>query len=603
MGGQVIPIRKDGGGDGGGSPPKTPPRTSGGGSAGGSGGPTSPIDPITAQRIADVLKGGSFATSTPDVVQRFLAECISVASGLGLTWNQTRGASSLDTSLSIRSTVLNAFARATQVGIEAAANGFLLPDDPSPRFKQINSSRRIFDPIGITQEEERGLLVASIDLVRVAAARDSGQVSFQKHLPASQLSSFEISLDGISIQTGDPLVDILGYQPDADFIKRKQALDALARLDFSKRKPYMLFTADVITGGRRQSGTIVCWIKMRDASGYTISKRDVFNGIDFQSSSVTSQAIQDITRALTSDRDFMQVLSFYDWVDPSDVVAIVDASSQPGTLYSYTVSGIQNRSPANSSLFDVPMSSLYLSPAQAESVRALVATEAKEFASSSVVFDLDSVSPYPSIAQVVYGDPGYGWILAGCNVFGSKRRGDPVDETRSLSYIGSKASVVLAASAAGRMFVPNDIDLIHRGIDVGVSSYGISQTILSILDGTGVTLFAARKDDPLGFQPTQQSLESVSRGLARILSVIDPQTATLDPHALAVSLSTPMNSAQQSRYASTSVPSSSSLRAPNEATLDAALGTGFLDLTTYSGISRLMQIVRTIYDFYPGALV
>jgi hypothetical protein len=278
----------------------------------------------------------------------------------------------------------------------------------------------------------------------------------------------------------------------------------------------------------------------------------------------------------------------------------VDQSSQPGTLYSYAISGIQNRAPAGTSFFDTSLSALYLSPAQAQQVRTLIATDVALLSSGS---DPDTVSPYPAISQVVYGDPGYGWILAGCNVLGSKRRGDSADETRSLSYIGSKASVVLSEAAAGRMFVPNDINLVHTAIDAGVSSYGISQTILSVLDGTGVTLFASKKDDPLGFQPTQQSLESVSRGLARILGVIDPETATLDPHALAATLSTPLNSAQQPKYSPLSVPASSSVRVPDEAALDRAFGTGLLDLTTYSGISRLMQIIRTVYDFYPGALV
>jgi hypothetical protein len=494
---------------------------------------------------------------------------------------------------------MNAFSRASQVAIEAASHGFLLPDDPLPRLNQINDNRRLFDPLGITPAEDSELLVAATDLIRVAIARDTGKLSFQDHLPAAQLASFEVSLDGISKQTGDPLIDILGYQPDADFIKRKQALDSLAKLDFSKRKPYLLFTADVITGGRRQSGTMVCWTKMRDASGYSVSKRDVFSGIDFQASSVTAAAIQDTTRQLLLTPGFNQVLSFYDWITPDDVVAFVDVSSRPGTLYSYSISGLQSRAPMNSSFFDVPMSALYVSPAQADSIRALIMSDVQGLSGS----DVDSVSPYPAISQVVYGDPGYGWMLAGCNVLGSKRRGDPDDETRSLSYIGSKASAVLAEAAAGRMFVPNDIGLIHKAIDSGVSSYGISQTILSILDGTGVTLFASKKDDPLGFQPTQQSLESVSRGLAKILSAIDPQSAVLDPGVLATTLSTTSAASQQARYSATPVPGSSTSSVPSEAALDLAFGPGVLDLTTYSGISRLMQIIRTVYDFYPGALV
>jgi len=562
--------------------------------------PAQPVLPLTAQRIADALKGGNMDTATEATVQALLAICRSVGTGLGIPWTVSNGSTVVETIAAIRSAIVNAFARAAQVGAIAASRGFLLPDNPKPRFDQINADRRLFDAIPVGDGEARSLLQSTIELITVARRFDEGTVTFEDHLPAAQLASFEVSVDGISRQSGDPLVDILGYQPDADFVKRKQALDSLARLDFSRRKPYLLFTADVVTDGKRQSGTIVCWIKMRDASGYTLAKRDVFTGINFIPSTFTAQDAQASTAALLTDPHFNQVMSFYDWVRRDDVVAVIDSSNQPGTLYSYSLSGVQRKAPANSSLFDVPLNSLYLSPAQADSVRSFVASDAAALGSGS---SLDSVSPYPALSRVIYGDPGYGWILAGCNMLGSRRRGDGPDETRSFSYIGSRASSMFAEASAGRMFVPSDINQVHVAIDAAVASYGIAQTILSVLDGTGVTLFAAQKDDPLGFQPTQQSLESVSAGLARILSAIDPESALLDPTLLATSLTTRVNASTQSRYSPTSIPASGSTAPVDAVTLRDAIGTAVLDLTTYGGISGLMQIVRTVYDFFPGALV
>ena len=577
---------------------RTPPKTKGGGSSNDA---TIPApQPIDAQLIADVLKGGNLSTADAETIQRFYSACLGVATGLGLAWPSLSGIDRLTAISTIRAEVLNAFSRASQVAVEAASDGFLLPDDPLPRFSSLNAVRQLFDPIAVSAEESSALLSSSIDLVRVAAARDAGTVSFEHHLPALQLASFEVSLDGISKRSGDPLIDILGYQPDADFIKRKQALDSLARLDFSKRKPYLLFTADLITGGKRQSGTIVCWMKMRDASGYRISKRDVITAVEFAPATISANDVQVSTNRLLATPTFNQLLSFYDWLTVDDVAAFVDPSGQPGTLYSYCIAGVQETLPANSSFFDVPMSSLYLGTSQMDSVRSIIASDVS---SSGLSGSIDSVSPYPALAQVVYGDSGYGWILAGCNMLGSRRRGDTDDETRSYSYIGSHATSILTSVSSGRMFVPNDASSIHSAIDSGISSFGIAQTILGILDGTGVTLFAARKDDPLGFQPTQQSLEGVSRGLSRILSVIDPESAILDPHALAVSLSTSTTSAQQVRYSSTPINGTGQSSIPDGVTLDAALGSDVMDLTTYSGISRLMQAIRTIYDFYPGALV
>lgn len=577
--------------------PPFPPRPPSGGSP-----PPAqpPIRTFTLQDVCDVLKGGDLATATAVDIQRLMGSCVSVAGRLGVGWSVPPGTPALETVYSIRSAVVNAFERAAEVFVEARSHGILLPDDPLPRIREINAARSLFETPTVPPEESRELLNASIDLIAVAMARDSGGISFTENKPSVQVASFEVSIDGIVRPSGDPLVDLLGYQPDANFIKRKRALDSLTRLDFSKRKPYLLFTADIITDGRRQSGTIVCWSKMRDASGYTIHKRDVFGGLEFQSSSVTAELAEQITQRLRTSPDFIQILSFYDWLTPADVVAIVDLSSQAGALYSYSIVGIQTRAPINGSFFDTPMSSLYLSQAQADEIRALIATEAARISSDGT---LDSVSPYPAISQVVYGDPGYGWIIAGCNVFGARRRGDSAEEIRSYTYLGSRASSVLTAGAAGRLFLPNDLSAVHAAIEHGIASYGISQTILSILDGTGTTLFTAYKDDPLGFEPTQQSLESVSRGLARILAVIDPEGAVLDPRVLAATLATPLSPAQQTRYSAAPVPTASRTGAPDEETLTRAFGSQIMDLTTYSGISRMMQVIRTIYDFYPGALV
>lgn len=619
-------LQKDGGGElgsgkgaagssGGEDPRKPPPKDPGGSKTPGTGttAPTTAlpsVQPLTAQRIADLIKGGLTDTAPVKTVQEFLTTCVSVSSHLEIPWTLAPGSTNAQAAQSIRASVMTALKRASAVAGIAASRGFLLPDDTMPRFLQLNATRQLFGALGISAQEERDLVDFTLELVKISIQYDSGKVTFLDHLPAAQLATFEVSVDGIARQSGDPLVDILGYQPDADFIKRKQALESLARLDFSKRKPYLLFTADVVTRGKRDSGTAICWTRMRDASGYIISKRDVFSGVEFQPAVVSNDDIHAVTDVLMAQPEFRQVLSFYDWVHPGDAVAFLDSSSQPGTLYSYNVSGVQHRAPSTQFIFDVPMSSLYLSPAQAETVRSLISADAAALSSSLI----DSVSPYPALARVVYGDPGYGWILAGCNVLASQRRGDPTDDVRGLSYIGSKASFLLSQASAGRLFVPTDVGRIHSAIDAGVASFGVSQVVLSVLDGTGVTLFSTQKDDPLGFQPTHQSLQGTTGGLAKILAAVDPESATLDPHVLAATLATHVNSGGQTRYSPSPVlsvdprtraplPINRTTRPVTAESLESAFGQGIMDLTSYEGISRLMQLIRTIYDFYPGALV
>lgn len=552
---------------------------------------------MDCRQLADVIKGGITDASPQNTIATMFNICVAVATDLKVQWFIDSGVSNAQAANIIRGSILIHIERGIEVAAIGAARGYLLPSSPIPRFVEINRTRQLFaELVGVTQVERDRLVETVRDLVAVGHGYDAGTITFDRSSAAAQLSSFEISVDGMSKQSGDPLVDILGYQPDGDFVKRRRALDSLSKLDFSKRKPYLLFTADVITGGRRENGTIVCWGKMRDAAGYNITKRDVFRIIDYPPINLSNEFLQQSTAELLGDPDFMQVLSFYDWVRPDDIVAFVDDANQSDTLYSYVIAGVQRRRPASTSIFDVAMNSLYLSPAQVEAVRTAITSELTDPKGG-----IDSVSPYPALAKVVYGDPGYGWILAGCNVLASRRRGDSIDQVRSFSYIGSHATDMLAAASSGRLSVPADVDQIHRSVDDSIASYGVSQMILGVLDGVGLTMFATGKDDPLGIQLTQESLENATGGLAKILGAIDPRSATLDPKTLSAALVNAGTATVGMSYSTRQLPSTL-VSATSPFSLDKALGEGVLDLTTYEGLARLMQIIRTVYDFYPGAL-
>ncbi len=547
-------------------------------------------------QLADVIKGGIAPSTAAATVQRFFNDCLAVGTELGCEWLMDGGLTTAGAAMVIRSSVIARIDRIEEVSAIAASRGYLLPKNPGKTIMQINAGRQLGASVPVTATEAAALIEAMKDLSKIVTMYDAGTLKFDHIQPAHQLAWFEVSVDGMSTQSGDPLTDILGYQPDADFIKRKRALDALGRLDFSKRKPYLLFTADVVTDGRRQDGTVVCWMRMRDASGYEITKRDVFAVVNFPIATLTNESLQTSTETLLADENFRQVLSFYDWVDPSDVFAFVDTSTHDDTLYSFQISGFQKRAPSSPFLFDVPVNALYLSAAQAERIRASILIDLTRFGHGD---DIDAVSPYPAIAAEVYGDAGYAWILAGCNVLASQRRGDSPDLTRSLSYVGSKASVILDQAATGRLFVPIDVNLIHDAVESAISSYGISQTILTALDGVGLTMFMSGKNDPLGFQPTQESLEDDTGGLAKILRAIDPSTATIDPQVLLSSLSSPMNVDPKSRYQPKVTIESDGRVLPS---LPSVVGNELIDLTTYEGIARLMHLIRTVYDFYPGSI-
>lgn len=545
---------------------------------------------MNAAQVADVMKAGVSDATDYSELQTFYNLCTSVALDLGLTWlDPTMGLNALTEV--VRSAITSRLDRIAYVASYAAAAGILLPDNPIPQLAVINRTRRLYGPFPAGFDMNAATTAIS-ELNKITADYDAGTISFARTASAAQIASFDVSVDGISQQSGDALTDILGYQPDADFVKRKQALDSLSKLDFSKRKPYILFTADVIRDGKRQDGTLICWQRMHDAVSYTISKRDVFAMTDIPHIVKTNADLDAATGDLLGDANFQQIMSFYDWIKPGDFYAFVDADVHPDTLYSYVVTGVQVKAPSSPFIFDVAMSSLYLTAAQIAAVKQTIAENVG-------AGHIDSVSPYPAIAKIIYGDESYGWILAGCNIVASQRRGDTFDVTRALSYIGSKASFVLSEAASGRFMVPNDVNLIHSAIDSAITSYGVSQTILSTLVGTGMTLFMSGKDDPLGFQPTTESLTDVTGGLAKVLSAIDPQTATLDPHVLSTSLvshASPIVHYQPIGISTVIGPQLTAVGA------EEIFSGPVLDLTVYSGISGLMQLLRSVYDFYPGAL-
>jgi hypothetical protein len=217
------------------------------------------------------------------------------------------------------------------------------------------------------------------------------------------------------------------------------------------------------------------------------------------------------------------------------------------------------------------------------------------------------VSPYPAISQQVYGDPGFGWVLAGINLLASQQRGDNTLAIRNLAYVGSNVDNLNNIISAGKFFIPNDMSAVQAAVASSLSSYGVAQTLLNIFDGVGLTLFIGGKDDPTGFSSTTNISTATGAVITKIISAVDPQTATLDPHLLVASLNTKVQTTGQQYKASSSDFVTSPQVFGNEIntvapSLDTIVGSEIIDLTTYVGITSLMEIIRTVYDFYPGVL-
>lgn len=539
---------------------------------------------MSLQDIADCMKGGIQPDADPNTIYDFKQACFRAATDMKIDLFIDGGVSTYQVGMIVRGAVLERIAHIAEMSRVALARGFLLPDNPFVELDRLNRYRRLFDVLKLLSGKVLAMEKAALQLSQVTALYDAGEITFDRK-PAYQLSSYEVSVDGLAPQSGDALTDILGYQPDGDFIKRKRALDSLSKLDFTKRQPYWMFTADF------DGAALLCWSRMHDASGYKISRRDVFAMVDLPPVYLDNQNLVDSTKELMADDRFYQLLTFYDWLDHSDVFVYLDRSVTADTLYSFNVTGVQRKAPGTPFIFDVQTSALFFSPALAQQVQSFVDQEAEQFGRSA-----STISPYPALAQAIFGDPSYGWILAGLNTVAAVRRGDDADTVRALTFLGSTVDGLIAAGKSGKLVIPQDTGAVSKGVDNSISSFGISQTIISLLDGLGVTEFIAGKDDPTG-TPTQDLVERSTSGLSRILAVIDPITATLDTNLLITSLSNQSQKLdakgsfmQEIRAYSFGIP------------IDQAINKETLDLTTHDGISKLMQILRTLYDFYPGTV-
>lgn len=514
----------------------------------------------------DTMIGAVDANTAPDVIERFAYHATSARIELNIAPNERfhsdeKWRVAMDDKVHVIDAI-DDVARVRQIGL---SSGFVLPDDPFVRMATLNVNRSLFAPLSMPEADAAALISVAKDLVAIAAGYDSGEITFDRSGFGAKISSFDVSIAGVTKQSGDPLADILGYQPDGDFIKRKRALDALARLDFTKRKPYIVFTADNPTS---TVGAILCWQRMRDAAGYRITRADSFDPtMAPRSTMYTNEQAAKSTETLRSNAVFASAISFYDWLKDGDYFAFEDKDFQRDRVYSYVVEAYQLKASSVLKPFDVPTRSLYLSPVQLKAL------------------DETGRQPYAMLSAIVYGDERYDWIVAGCNVTNSIRLNDGA--ARRLGFIGATAADIVARAQSGALVVPNDAAAFEKTINDLVMSYGVSQTIISVLDGIGATSFVTGKDDPFGFQPSVQSVQSVTGGLAKILSAIDPSTAIVDPRALSAGLSA---------GSGMSIGTNSAEQRAEIAELDQRL----MDLTTFDGISRFMRFIRQLYDVLPS---
>jgi hypothetical protein len=423
----------------------------------------------------------------------------------------------------------------------------------------------------------------------------------------AQLSSVRISVDGYG-GSGNPAADITAFDAGSPYIAQQKALAALSVFDFTKRTPIVVFTANYAPDqGTSSKGCIIGWRTIPEASGYTLTRTDVF-GTKQAQISVNNAALA-AQASLLDDYVSTWIINFYDDLTAEDLCLYLDSSISTDSYYFYTVQAYRSQMPDTASIFNVPTAPINLSAAQVTSIKS-------QLISADPSGQADSVNPWPVISQVVFGDSQYDWVLAGVNVRASVNRNDSLTTTVGYAYLTAQLSFLLSQMANGALVMPTGGSpaAIVAAVTSGLSNYGVSQLVYDVMKETAIfyTLdgLAPSSNQLLGnvgaVDPTTSGI------LATVTAAIDPETLILNLTTLAANIPGAFAGSTFVGVGSNVVPPSGPTQVDSPSPADVgtvgnpiqflqsanlAAGTDYADLTTFEGFGLFFRVIRIFYDF------
>lgn len=545
-----------------------------------------------------------------DVTKDYVDACVRAAQFLGVPVASAAKASDIRSSRSsfqnvsaaARNNVFDIIDKVNSFVSRAKNVGFSSPDNPFSVVSTFVSAGTAMTP------DLADSLVSDIKTyLDLLQQETDGKIDLSKNVfKAAQLASVSFGLQGFGSLAATSL-DLMKFVPDSDLVKQQKAQDVLAALDFRKRVPRVLFTADYRPDSQDR-GSLVGWRRIADASGYVLKRHSVFENTDVQ----FTLSNTDLASSYDNVRDYVKtwVLSFYDNVDENAVWAYVDTTCSPDQYYIYRVQAFQIQNEEKGAIFGVDSIPSNLSFAQRRAIEDQIANV--------------GVSPYPFISQQIFGDTSYDWIIAGVNVRKSVNRSDDQSLTRNYSYLGSDTDFLFSQMDQGLFFVPRDVNDVARRINDGVSKFGITQVMTELMQDTGILTFF-EGIDPRGPSEPFVSLDPslTSNFVAGVVSAIDPETATLDLEAFSANFpkilkGTGVTQTRLNMLASASPSIVSRVEAvPREIVVptgsDDVQGVQFfdtsisdrkvIDLTTFDGLSTFLKTIRMFSDEHQPAPV
>jgi hypothetical protein len=508
-------------------------------------------------------------------------------------------------------------------------SGFFPPDNPFSQIGILNASRLGFaDKIKAGPKLTADIIFNIKTYVNLLDAQKQGAIDFNSDVfVAAQLEHVTLSYSGLG-GSGNDAADLIRFLPSADDIKKKKAEDALAILNFSRRLPHVVFTAEYVPNGEKgHHGIIVGWKNMADASGYTLKRHAVIANEDVEFDVPNTLAK---SNKVYADYIDAYITTFYENIDSTSLCMYVDDTTVEHEYYIYTVQAYQYKKSSTSSVIPSDFINLNLTVVQKNNIINRIQeinlpsysrwVDGNQYQLGNVApqkYTTDIISPWPVYAEQLLGDASLDWVLAAANTRASIDRKDSRETYRKYSYVNAISTFLMGA----KLVQPNDMNAVRKAVTDSISTYGIMQTIESLLQDTGILYYFDARDaiEDTTFDRAG-TLNNTNSGIIGIVAAaMDVENATIDLRALASNLATVLSNGKISNYTTTlsgSIPSSKpveiSVTDPelSPSANSAELGVGYIwksydtsvDMTTFDGISKLMQVIRIMSDFGPNRI-
>jgi hypothetical protein len=504
---------------------------------------------------------------------------------------------------------------------QAKNSGFSPPDNPFVEIMRLNSLRKKKDKqINVTESDAANIIFNIQVYVDLLEAKDQGAINLDAGVfNSAQLEHITLSYSGLG-GSGNNAADLMKMLPDADDLKAKKAHDALAVLNFSRRVPRAIFTAEYNPSRDDGSqGILLGWKKIPDAAGYIVKRHSVIANQDVEFD-LPNETISKNESYMEYARAY--ILNFYDNIKPESVCLFLDDNAPEDDFQIYRIQAYQVRKENSTSIIPSNFVAMNLSGQQ----KLDISNRMKELDPGDIEkLGEETISPWPVIAEQILGDASLDWVLAASNIRNAIDKNELRTISRKFSYLNAHYKFLLEQSDAGKLVRPVDMSQVRDAISKSISTFGITQTIEALLQETGILYYFDARDsrEDTTFDRAGTLDFSNSGIIGTVVSAIDPENATIDLRSLATNLAQVLSDGKLEDYKTSinvsvhkfdgSKPEEIGMEpgAVNDKMAESGMrfvsrldemSDNIVDLTTFDGISKFMRVIRVMSDFGPNRI-